>query len=1264
MEVPIFSPKGYIAYTGKVFGTEFPLHGSTKDYSEAVMADLSHETAQSNREKNSSRVIYGNDAILMDSYLLKQIQPSTSGFVTVKLVNDTLDKNVQERGRSSGRTVSPIISNRNSTVGGRGNSISGFMVSTFQGSAAEPVVVPSTSSSSSSSARIPMTPIITCRLARKNLSRSLSPHISNTSDASSTTFVQYFKEAVVVPLQTMRFLGAEEGSMIRFEFHDERVVSPASSVVFSLTSQSVGDEGSFDTYLRHFIAPFFLQQIRAVSLDEEFEFKNHDRGDLHITVVSINDGYARCALITDTTHIHLVIQPEAPPNLQGQRNLSVPRSVSHERRSSSAYKNNSNNNSMNRHNNQNRNHNNNNSNSIIPLRDSTHTRNTTQRDGEVSPRPTIPASVQETTHRRASIGAEPHSAAALSAYAPQSVDKGQVIVVEKREPPMRRPIPEKDLERERIADNRNTANNTPVILIGTSQTVADAGTLPVMLTKKENYQMKRIPVEGPKDHNTPRTPEQVQIKEDSSNVPDSEEKASCRDKEDSLVHVLRTPAEMEDILLQQNSEKLSHNLATTNSDAVMNATTSTNTTTTTVIVTPHDKQKEDINFGMHVSMDDKMKKTESLRSNSHPSSEIVWLCHLTGQVRSSSSSSSSNHYPKNLQDKLNVSLPQDTESEDNRLMKLQEKSDSPNEKYYYVDTPKSSLHPFPEENVDVMQQEEENPYHSSPHASTTEVFEEAHDQGGSEKIPLGQCNAWTQYEVPDEEISHHEDQNRFTPHTDNDTKSIISSVKEDQRERTQKPRDSLSEHEAVKTVDNISSYNASELPTMQQPNEGIKTTKDPDRNLLEKANKVVQEWLSVKKEWESLPISPLLKREPYIIIKMFQYFVAIYKELKQRHADCIAFLDSPYGHTLRGGMVVRISLLVVSDDDGGNQDPFWGPKKIHYYSDINTSTEKNDDISAYESNSEASSVTKASDLLKVSLNDLSTALGCEVLHVFRVGGTCPTLYCTLVKPYTDGPDEIVLLGESCPVEVLHTTILEDLCRVREESRSEWMDLSIQWTEAISSVLRLGIFAKHLQTVRELFWELAFLLRHPGEVRHSSKYQRSVSQQNPTQSFNSGNSEVHDNSNHERENVNTESGQSRSESVDGNKVNTFTEYEEFIPYLQELQDTYYLYSELLEPFALQSLHQLDMVAAATDVSQCEELMRFLQVSYQAQEVEENMQEEGEGPFLSSLSLSPGVEEERSAFNGLIKARKAGAIMPLPREWWESSNTTNKKKSHSV
>ncbi|KAH9599333.1 hypothetical protein LSM04_006223 [Trypanosoma melophagium] len=359
-------------------------------------------------------------------------------------------------------------------------------------------------------------------------------------------------------------------------------------------------------------------------------------------------------------------------------------------------------------------------------------------------------------------------------------------------------------------------------------------------------------------------------------------------------------------------------------------------------------------------------------------------------------------------------------------------------------------------------------------------------------------------------------------------------------------------------------------------------------------------------------------------------------------------------------MVVRISLLVGPDNEG-DQDPVRCIKKTHYCSDTNTSNGKNDNMSTYESNSETSSVAKAAELLKVSLNEISTALGCEVLHVFRVGGTCPTLYCTLVKPYRDGPDEIVLLGESCPVEVLHMTIMEDLCRVRDESRSEWMELSMQWTEAISSVLRLGVFAKHLKTVRELFWELALLIRNPGEVRRGNKYQRSVSRQYRTQSLNSGNSEVHGNANHEMKRITAVSGQSRSESVSANKVNNFAENEDVLYCLQELQDTYYLYSELLEPFAIQSLHQLDIVASATDVAQCEELMRFLQVSYQAQVSEEEAQG-GDTVLLSSLLLVSGVEEERSAFSALVESHKAGGIMPLPREWWEKVNISN-KKSHT-
>lgn len=91
----------------------------------------------------------------------------------------------------------------------------------------------------------------------------------------------------------MRLFGAQEGFTVGFYFN-----------------YRVGEELFFDSCRRHFIAfSLCVWNSRTVSPGEGFELRSHHCGELHVAVMVIGDGMLKCGLLTDASHIRLVVHP-------------------------------------------------------------------------------------------------------------------------------------------------------------------------------------------------------------------------------------------------------------------------------------------------------------------------------------------------------------------------------------------------------------------------------------------------------------------------------------------------------------------------------------------------------------------------------------------------------------------------------------------------------------------------------------------------------------------------------------------------------------------------------------------------------------------------------------------------------------------------------------------------------------------------------------------------------------------------------------------
>ncbi|RNF00396.1 hypothetical protein TraAM80_07743 [Trypanosoma rangeli] len=963
-----------------------------------------------------------NDIALVDSAVLTSALPGSSGFVTIRRTLAAEGKDPAS-GRGSGvwPPVTPRVSGR-----AHGDSPSPCTASASTGLAASPAAAVS-----ASGVLAAMTPIITCGLGSKCWPRLLS----HAEPATDTQPLQYFKEAVVVPVTTMRLLGVEEGALVQLNFHSEEKVLEASTVLFALMSDGVGEELSFDSYMRHFIAPFFIQRRRAISVAEEFEIKNHGHGQLHVTVMAIDDGLLKSGILVDDTCVRLVVQPAAPPHLQGQEGTPTSKNPTPRGRTRSACSGRS------------------------PVRESSEPPYTQPGALAAAPRENLlpgvgfsppprdhhpilgrPPRVYVPSPRLASRSAEPHSGpASFPTYLPQTMELREVQIVQRKHLPTSctavtnvRAAAESDAG----ADLTRNAHNTGAAACADAAEVAAANA--VAATVEESGGVSVVQVTAYQRPGT--SPTTVQ--------------APAPGGPGTSVNVTSTEAPASPSRLLQGKRELS-------------------------------TQRE---------------------------------THALGGEEAAIGSGGSN---------------------------------------------------------------------------TTEPI--LHDPNTAAGVPMQKTDPENKRRSPDA-VSN------VMPHHD------------DFAEATE--------------------LRSEQLPTLSE-------------DAACRAHRIVESWLAVKAQWRELSISHLLKCESHVAIKVFQHFLAVYKELKQRHTDCLAYLDSPYGHTVRGDLVLRVSLLAAArrkKECGSAVEPLWRRGELHDEDEAASVATANDDVNSTSTvgvSSESQTVFLAAKLLRLSLRELSAALGRDVLHVFRVGGTCPMLYCTLMKRCSNGPHEVTLLGEPCPVEVLRTTILEDICEAREESRREWVKLSTMWKGAVSGVLQLGVFTKHLQTVRHLFLELARLLHYPDEVWHSASYWRRVYAHPPRGSEGKALAE------RRRDVTSVSRPTPATKSFTEKVVAPSIQCEEFLPYLHELQDTYYLFVELLEPFVLHSMQRLNTVSALTDTMQCSPLVEFLRISHRAQLADEEACETG------TPVPSAAVEAEREAFLALVEARKAGAVPPLPTEWWETN-----------
>ncbi|RNF09956.1 uncharacterized protein Tco025E_06895 [Trypanosoma conorhini] len=926
MRVPIFSPHGYSSHAKRAFGSGYCVYAPTPEHFGMLLSGVG-EDALLRPGAGPPTSADANDVALLDAAVLASALSAPSGFVTIRRFQAVAGRDAASTGGTAAWTpVSP-----------RGGGVAGG------DSPSACAVAASGRFASSPAAAAAMTPTITCRLGSTCWCREPS-HAEPAADARLR---QYFREAVVVPLATMRLLGVEEGALVQLSFHSEETVLAASTVVFALVSDGVGEELSFDSYMRHFVAPFFIQRRRAVSVGEEFEIRNHDQGRLHVTAVALNDGLLKCGIVADDTHVRLVVQPAAPPQLQGREGSSASESPTPRPRARSAGSGRS------------------------LGREASESHAVLGRPPRVHA-PTLP---------RATRSAEPHGGpASFPMYAPQTLELREARLAHRKRPP--------------------TACTGAKSVGAAAESVADA-------------------------------------------------------------------------------------------DPASNAYDATTTTAAAAFVAAAGDAVD------------------------------------TANVASTEAAT----FP--LKDMPSGTREVGTQCDEARAFGVEEPGGSGGN---------DATEPVP------------------------------YDYNAAEGTPMQETGAQSE------------------PHS-----VCVSNVVPYHCD--------LAENAETRPK---------QLPALP-------------RDAACRAHRIVESWLAVKAQWQQLSISPLLKRESYAAIKEFQHFLAVYKELRQRHADCLAYLDSPYGHTVRGDLVLRVSLLPTAakleGGSGGAVEPPWRRSETHSASGAADDEDAQSTRTAGASGG-SETVALAAELLRLSLRELSAALRRDVLHVFRVGGTCPALYCTLMTPCNDGPGEVTLLGAPCPVEVLRTTILEDLCEAREESRREWLQLAAQWKEAVSGVLQLGVFTTQLQTVRQLFLELARLLHYPGEVQRSASYRRRVFPHPPG----GGSEDI-------TAAMPTAKGLAPSVPCEG-----------FLPYLQELQDAYYLFVELLEPFVLHSLQQLRTISALTDAMRCSQLVEFLRVSYQAQ----------------MAGQRTGVEAERAAFVALVEARRAGALMPLPTEWWEADGAGGKLK----
>ncbi|EKF28524.1 hypothetical protein MOQ_007725 [Trypanosoma cruzi marinkellei] len=1223
MEVPIFSPHGYTGYAKKVFGEDCYVYGPTTEHCEILLSNVDEDVSL-HIDAGMPTTVYANDVALMDSCMMTPVLISSSGFVTIRRVQATGGKGAAS---SRGSGVLPPVTPR----GGSGN----YGEISFLSTAISPMKVvspPAAAPSLPLGVLAPMTPVITCRVSTKCWPR-VFPHGDNSTDAQ---LMQYFKEAVVVPVKTMRLLGVEEGSMVQVEFHSEESVLAASKVVFALTSDFVGEEFSFDSCMRHFIAPFFLQRCRVISVGEEFEFKNHDYGQLHVKVVAIEDGLLKCGLVVESTCIRLLAQPEAPPKLQGHGSGRVSESSTPRMRVPSARK------------------------SSGSVRGSSLPRNSHPRMSEASPRPKLPPGarsstsgkpfpivggpprVHEPSPRRASRDVEPHGGiASLSAYSPQAFDASPTLITDQMHSPTSFTAL-KVASADRAPDDGATA----AIIVATTVTAVsapadvskDAVVNPAARTSpssevQDGDGVNIPPVPSPQHRDTLPTNEHAPDAINPSNF-------ATESPTEHSASFLKKPQETESVLLPQSSVDF-------------------------LAVVPQE-DLQDTRFETYSSRKSDTNSVHNMASAASSPTGSSW-----SQREVHSAISTTEQRIVACSGKSSVATQHDAGSVEFRSVEVQTDRESP-EKVIVCDNLLGDTKGALQEPTEAAprQEEEEEEEEGGPKnvlglssihlphtvsnitlSSTRPAFEKygmgANSEERNEEVHL--------LEAEEEGVSSKDTAAELT--ADDFNEALKGKSQEsawsvpNQEEEGKEPKNDLNSNDALKILTHHSDTAEAAETQLEQP---LTVTTD----VAFRAGRIVEKWLDVKAKWQGLSISDLLKRESCAVIKEFQHFLAVYKELKQRHADYLAYLDSPYGHTVRGDLVLRISLLAASNmegDGGGAIKPPWRPAESHGES-IETPSEKaNDDFKSKknmcDANSKSCATALATELLKLSVREVTAKLGCGVLHIFRVGGTCPALYCTLMKPYADGPGEITLMGESFPVEVLQTTILEDLCEAREESRHDWVQLSTLWKEAISGVLQKGVFTKHMQKVRQLFFDLAFLLQCPGEIRLSVGCQRHVDPFPP----NSAECVVQTEKTGGDFNVTGASNRTPSTTGSAERKAALSNLrKEFLPYLQELQDTYYLYFELLEPFLLNSMRQLDTVSTLTDAMKCKELVEFLKVSHEAQMAEQRAEETGTHLPLTIL------EEERAAFLKLVEARKAGEIMPLPLEWWEAENLSSKNK----
>ncbi|KAF5225394.1 hypothetical protein ECC02_001572 [Trypanosoma cruzi] len=1220
MEVPIFSPHGYTGYAKKVFGEDCYVYGPTTEHCEILLSNVDEDVSL-HIDGGTPTTVYANDVALLDSWMMTPVLISSSGFVTIRRVQATGGKGAAS---SRGSGVLPPVTTR----GGSGNygELSFHSTATSpMGVASSPVVAPSLPLG----VLAPMTPVITCRVSTKCWPR-VFPHGDNNTDAQ---LMQYFREAVVVSVKTMRLLGVEEGSMVQVDFHSEASVLAASKVVFSLTSDFVGEEFSFGSCLRHFIAPFFLQRCRAISVGEEFEFKNHDYGQLHVTVVAIEDGLLKCGLVVDSTCIRLVAQPEAPPKLQGHGSGRVSESSTPRMPVPSARK------------------------SSGSLRGSSLPRNSHSRMSVASPRPKLPPGarsstsgkpppivggpprVHEPSPRRASRDVEPHGGiASFSAYSPQTFDASPTLIINQ----MHSPTSFTALKVAR-ADRAPDDDATAAITIGTTVTAAsapaDVSKVAVVnpaartspsSTVQDGDGVRIAPVPSPQHRDTLPTTEHAPDAINPSNF-------ATESPTEHSVSFLKKPQETESALLLQSSVDF-------------------------LEVDP----QEDLQarrFETHSSRKSETNSVDNMASAASSPTGSSW-----SQREVHSAISTTERRIVACSGNSSVATQHDAGSVEFRSVEVQTDRESPAKEIVCDISLGNTQGALQEPTEAAPRQEEEEEEGGAKNVLGLSSIHLPHTVSNltvsSTRPAVEKYGMGTRCEERNEEAHSLEAEEEGVSSKDSAAEPIADGFNEalngksqesawsvpNQEEEGKGPKNDLSSNDAFKILTHHSGSTEATEMQLEQP---LTVTKD----VAFRAGRIVEKWLDVKAKWQGLSISHLLKRESSAVIKEFQHFLAVYKELKQRHADYLAYLDSPYGHTVRGDLVLRISLLATSNmegDGGGEIKPPWRPAELHGESPETPSEKANDDFknnSICDANRKSSAAALATELLKLSVREVSANLGCGVLHIFRVGGTCPALYCTLMKPYADGPGEITLMGESFPVEVLRTTILEDLCEAREESRRDWVQLSTLWKEAISGVLQHGVFTEHMQKVRQLFFELAFLLHCPGEIRLSVRYQRHMDPFPP----NNAECVVQTEKTEGDFNVTGTSNRSPSRTSSTERKAALSNLcKEFLPHLQELQDTYYLYFELLEPFLLHSMCHLDTVSTLTDAMKCKELVDFLKVTHEAQMLEQRAEETG-----TPLPLAV-VEEERAAFLKLVGARKAGEIMPLPQEWWEADNLSSKNK----